>query len=317
MNSWGNKNGKTLIDTIKDNNLTDVTDETINEITPNIEENYIEKFQRDGFLIIPNVLDSDECKKMRDIINNLDDLQPNRRKKSGRHIVHKTLFEQYPEECLKIFKNDKVLPICENLLSMSGSSRVDDRCLKTHVIHNNAFKIPIGGRGQAPSWHTDDAPLFSGELPPNVNISPIVLTCMYYLNDVRGEIDGMTHVIPGSHRLGRPCTNEEASQMDFICPHVSQGSVLIISSAIWHKGCSVAPNGNERYLFQTTYGRRLVGHKFKSIMDYHLPPKVKSMLVNDEDKELMGFLEGGAYSLKIENFNCYMYFYLLLCQNNK
>jgi hypothetical protein len=213
--------------------------------------NYVQMFQRDGFLLVPDVLSPIQCRELRDIIDNLDASGHHRgRQNTQRHIMHKCLFEQYPEQCFNIFKNDTILPIVKDLISMAGSSRRDDRSLIAHVIHNNAFKVSPGGDGQAARWHTDDPPLFIGDLPPDVHIAPMVLTCMYYLNDVRGAVDGMTHVIPGSHRLGRPCTAEEAEQMPFVCPSVRAGSVLIISSAVWHRGSSVAPDGNPRYLFQ-------------------------------------------------------------------
>ena len=180
---------------------------------------------------------------------------------------------------------------------MAGTSRHPDKSLTAHVIHNNAYKIEPGMRGQAPTWHTDDPPLFSGELPPNVHIAPLVLTVMYYLNDIReGEIDGMTHVIPGSHRLGRPCTREEAEGMKCVAPGVERGTALIISSALWHRGCRVGREGRARYVFQVSYGRRLVGHKHRSIMDYTLPRGVRQLLRSEEERQLMGYLQGGAYS---------------------
>jgi hypothetical protein len=121
---------------------------------------------------------------------------------------------------------------------------------------------------------------------------------MYYLNDVRGAIDGMTHLIPGSHRFGRPCNDEEVVPLEksVIAPEVKAGTCLIISSSLWHRGAAVPPEGRERYLFQVSYGRRLVGHKHKTIMDYTLPQNVKNELKTEEDRELMGFLQGGAYS---------------------
>ena len=136
-------------------------------------------FQRDGFIIVPDVLSPNQCREMRDIIDILDTSTHRRDgKTTRRHIMHKCVFEQYPEQCLSIFKNDTILPIVKDLISMAGSSRQDDRSLLAHVIHNNAFKVPPGGTGQAARWHTDDPPLFSGELPPGVHMAPLVLTCM-------------------------------------------------------------------------------------------------------------------------------------------
>jgi ectoine hydroxylase-related dioxygenase (phytanoyl-CoA dioxygenase family) len=195
--------------------------------------------------------------------------------------------------------------VVKALIGMCGASpnsQTSDRNLKVHVMHNNAFKVPAGGRGQYPKWHTDDAPLFmttdGSSLPESVIVAPMVLTCMYYLNDVRGAVDGMTHLIPGSHRFGRCCTEEEAQKLEkkIVAPEVKAGTCLIISSSLWHRGAAVQEGGRDRYLLQVSYGRRLVGHKHKSIMNYVLPKNVEDQLKTEEDRELMGFLEGGAYS---------------------
>jgi ectoine hydroxylase-related dioxygenase (phytanoyl-CoA dioxygenase family) len=304
MENWSKKLFN--INNIVTNNNINESEKFYNKLDNNL--NNIEKFNKDGFLLIPSVLDENKCNELRNIIDKLDEEElkkmDNRHNKQyfkeNKHIVHKTVFEKYPTECLDIFKNDTILPIVKELLGMAKSSRENDRSLIAHVIHNNAFKIQPGGRGQAPTWHTDDAPLFSGELPEYINVAPMVLTCMYYLNDVYGSDDGMTHIIPGSHRLGRPCTNEEvmsSMQEKIYCPEfIPKGSVLIISSSIWHKGNAVSKTGNSRYLFQVSYGRRLIGHKHKSIMNYMLPQNVIKKLQTSEDKELMGYLQGGAYS---------------------
>ncbi|QKF94136.1 phytanoyl-CoA dioxygenase [Fadolivirus algeromassiliense] len=266
----------------------------------------IDDFNKNGYVIIPDAIDSSTCKVLREIIDDLDQkFLTEKHKKEGKHMIHKALFEQYPDVSLEIFKNQKILPIVQSLIGMCGTtpnSYTSSRNLKVHVIHNNAFKVSTGGIGQYPKWHTDDAPIFNttngSKLPESIIVAPMVLTCMYYLNDVRGAIDGMTHLIPGSHRIGQPCTDELVKQYekDIIAPEVKEGSCLIISSSIWHRGASVQEGGHDRYLWQVSYGRRLVGHKYKTIMNYVLPKNFEDLLTTTEDRELMGFLEGGAYS---------------------
>jgi len=122
---------------------------------------------------------------------------------------------------------------------------------------------------------------------------------MSYLNDIKGPQDGGTRVLPGSHRFGRACTRDDAEGYPRHFVQGPEGSVLIISSDVWHRGAAVEKEkgGAPRYVFQVTYGRRLVGHKHASIMNYHLPPQTMAVIGQDESRrELMGFLEGGAYS---------------------
>lgn len=259
----------------------------------------LNNFNRDGYLIIEDALSIEQCNFFKHLLDELDNKNP---PSSGKHNIYKRIFEIAPQECLDVFQNDKVLSFIKESIAYCGTSRRRDKDngLDVHVMHNNAFRVPAGAKGEATIWHTDDPPLFTtkdgSKLPDDVVIAPMVLTCMYYLNDVRGAIDGMTHIIPGSQRFGTPCYPHIAKDLPCIAPSVKAGSVLIISSSIWHRGCDVSPEGNDRYVLQVSYGRRLVGHKFGSIMNYQLPENVEKILKNDEDRKLMGFLEGGSYS---------------------
>jgi len=258
-------------------------------------------FNKNGYILIPDALTESECEELKNMIDTLDNKTKGDKKKQSRHQMHKVVFIQYPELCLRIFKNKRIHSLCKKIIGMCGSPRgSSDTSLKMHVIHNNTYCVQPGQRGQAPVWHTDDPPLFittnEKNLPDNIIFAPTVLTCMYYLNDIRGPIDGMTHVIPGSHRFGRLCTKDDAESQNFIAPAVKKGTALIISSSVWHRGSNVAPEGRPRYVFQVSYGRRLVGHKHDTIMDFVMPNQVKNLLKTDEDKELMGYLQGGAYS---------------------
>lgn len=260
----------------------------------------VDKFNTDGYLIIPDAIDSSTVEQLKRLIDQLQSKAIKEGYSSSKLITHKVVFEQQPELCLRVFKNPKILTLIKRLIGIAGSNSVNDRSLITHVIHNNAYIVKPGMKGKAPHWHQDDPPIFKTldgkPLPDKVLIAPMVITCMYYLNDIRGEIDGMTCLIPKSHRFGCACTNEVASTYEYVCPAVSKGTVLLISSSLWHRGTPIPIEGHTRYVFQVSYGRRLIGHKHKSIMNYQMPTSVMKVLTSIEDQELMGFLEGGAYS---------------------
>lgn len=250
---------------------------------------------RQGYVVLPEALNPEIVAQLRGVID--------RNAKGGskkKRTMYRRVFEDHPELCLRVFQNETVLPIVQRLLAHCGSSRGrGDSCLTAHIIHNNAYRIDPGTKGQATNWHTDDAPTFltthGGPLPKGVICAPLVLTCMYFLNDLKSPKDGGTRVIEGSHRFGVPCSNETAREHADLYAACPAGSCLIISSHTWHRGSPVEGE-NPRYVFQATYGRRLVGHKHGSIMDYKLPPKMKNLLDTQEDKQLMGYLKGGAYS---------------------
>lgn len=263
-------------------------------------ETAVDDYHRNGYVFLEGVLSASRCQELREMIDRFDsENRKSRHRKKKKHLILKNAFEMEPQLCVDTFKDGTILPLVKRLIGSCGSSRgPNDHSLSTHVIHNNAFRIDPGGRGQAPRWHADDPPVFSGtrNIPDDINVAPLALTCMCYLNELRGPQDGGTRLIPGSHRFTRPCTEEECEALPQEYAKGPQGSILIISSMLWHRGSSVELDGNARYVFQITYGRRLVGHKFSSIMDYQLPKRVVDELHTDDDRKLMGYLQGGAYS---------------------
>ena len=275
------------------------------EIPANIStrESVYDDFHRQGYAILPEVLSRDEITQLWAAIDKQSgDTRDHKMKKKKGHAMFKRVFEKHPELCLQVFKNKTVLPVVRGLLNSCGSAHGhNDQGLQAHVIHNNAFRMDPGMKGQATRWHTDDPPIFQTEsgkpLPPKVRIAPLVVTCMVFLNDLNTPEYGGTRVIEGSHRFGCYCTEEEALKHPHAYVQCPAGSVLIFSAHTWHRGAPVAESApSPRYVFQATYGRRLVGHKHDSIMNYVLPTQVEKQLKSEEDRKLMGFLQGGANS---------------------
>lgn len=64
-------------------------------------------------------------------------------------------FENSPAT-VDIFENSKLTDLAEYIIKDVPGARPDSNSLNAHIIHNNAFIVPPGGRDQAPIWHTDD-----------------------------------------------------------------------------------------------------------------------------------------------------------------
>ncbi|CAB9527588.1 Phytanoyl-CoA dioxygenase (PhyH) [Seminavis robusta] len=256
---------------------------------PSTKETAYEDFHRQGYVLLPNVLDAAKVAQLRTVI---DQQAGSGKQSKKKHTMFKRVFERHPDLCLDVFKNKPVLSIVRKLLGCCGSPRgKGDSGLEAHVIHNNAFRIDPGMKGQAVGWHTDDPPVFQTTdgrpLPVVVKISPLVLTCMFFLNDLDKPEDGGTRIIEGSHRFGCLCTDEVAAKHPQLYTRCSAGSVLIFSAHTWHRGAPVLPGSKPRYVFQATYGRRLIGHKHDTVMNYNLPKNVERALDTEEDRKLM------------------------------
>lgn len=171
--------------------------------------------------------------------------------------------------------------------------------LCAHVFHATAFSIPPGGRGQATGWHTDD-PLHNVclpkgyRLPDSVHLPVLACTYMIWLSNVPDVAHGPTHVVPGSHRWGRPCAEDAVPIHDVVAATGPPGTAVLINSQTWHRGAanlSTVP----RDTLQLSWGRRLVGHKYQGIMNYVMPEHVYRH-ASETLKRRLGFLPKGAYS---------------------
>lgn len=217
--------------------------------------------------------------------------------KGKRHDVYKCFFEN-SRATVDIIENSKLTDFAQYVISDVPGLREGSNSLTANVIHNNAFIVPPGGRGQAPSWHVDD-PLQqviipnNYSLPPNIRLPVLVCTYMIWLSDCDTPENGPTYVVPGSHRFGRQVNPTEADRKGIpMCGKA--GTAVLINSNVWHRGCE-NKSSISRETLQITFGRRIIGHKHKTIMDYQMPSHVYQGR-SDKLKERMGYLQGGAYS---------------------
>lgn len=253
-------------------------------------------FHTNGFIILDNAIPQDKLDKIRDDLNKIDNQKKSKKSLNGnRHIVHKCFFEN-SKATVDLISNSKLYDFASYIIGDVPGNR--GNTLTAHLIHNNAFIVPSKGRGQAPSWHTDDALqqiiLNPGTtLPSYVKLPVLVVTYMIWLSDCNTPDNGPTYVVPGSHRFGSVVDNELADQLG-IPACGKAGTAVLINSQVWHRGCE-NKSDIPRETLQLTFGRRIIGHKFKSIMNYQMPEHITKNM-NEKTKERFGFLEGGAYS---------------------
>lgn len=262
-------------------------------------------FYTNGFVILDNALSPEMLAKIKEDLYNVhsnhQNSKPEKEKKKDqkgkRHDVYKCFFEN-SNATVDIIENSKLTDFAQYVISDVPGLREGSNSLTAHVIHNNAFIVPPGGRGQAPSWHVDD-PLqqiivpTGYKLPPNIRLPVLVCTYMIWLSDCDSPENGPTYVVPGSHRFGKPVNSSEADRNGIpMCGKA--GTAVLINSNVWHRGCE-NKSSVPRETLQITFARRIIGHKHKSIMNYQMPSHVYEGR-SDKLKERMGFLQGGAYS---------------------
>jgi ectoine hydroxylase-related dioxygenase (phytanoyl-CoA dioxygenase family) len=252
-------------------------------LTPEKLQDWVDRFHRDGFLFVENVLPPDLVEQLKEDLDaalaKKDDVTP------GTMALQTRMFETSAAN-LRLFDLEPMVSLAEALLA--------DTC---HVIHNNSFITPPGASPF--SWHQDDPPHYivtEGEAPTNVHLPVLLFTCNYYLTDVTEVANGATSTIPGSHLFGKPCPKKiEGTEYEARISHNlgPAGSVCIFNNQCWHTGFQNTSD-RTRYITQVSYARRIIGHKYHPFMNYTMPEHVYSD-AEPRLKRLLGFLPSGAY----------------------
>ena len=246
-------------------------------------EAWTERFHRDGYLFLENVLPPDRVSQLKSDLDRELFQHPD----SGGSVIElrSRLFET-SEANLQLFDMEPIVSFAEAL--------IDKNC---HVIHNNSFRTPLG-KGIT-TWHQDDPPHFlvtHGEPPKNVRLPVLLFTANYYLTDVLTVENGPTQVIPGSHLFGAsppPVIEGTKWEEQVVSCLGKAGSVVMFNNQVWHRG---GPNLSDqvRSMTQISYARRLVGHKYYPFMNYEMPAHCYEN-ASPRLKRLLGFLPSGAY----------------------
>lgn len=265
---------------------------------------WVDKFHKDGYLLISDVLPQDKCWLL------IDEYQQRKRKCSSK--IQKRMFEDSPEN-LTLFNIDPIASFAKALIGNTtewdnlkiidkgnfleiNPSHVSDA---VHVFHNNSFETKAGAEGLGASqWHQDDTPhIFSTNgkpLPDYIRLNVMAFTVMFYLTDVTSPENGPTQVVPGSHRYGLSCPPDLTGTKHKIVSCLGKvGTAVCFNNQVWHRGSKNSSNQN-RMITQVSYGKRLVGHKYGDFMNYEMPEHVYED-ADAELKQLLGFLPHGPY----------------------
>lgn len=253
-------------------------------------------FHENGYIILNNAIPNDIVQKLKEDLQKVNHGETSKKKKTGtRHVVHNCFFEK-STTMVDLIEDSLISDFAQHVINDVPGGRGNS--LTMHLIHNNAYIVPPNGRGQAPSWHIDD-PLQNIVVPegkslPNwIKLPVMVVTYMIWLSDCTSPENGPTHIVPGSHRFGRIVDSDKAETKG-VAACGKSGTVVLINSQTWHRGSENKSN-IPRETIQVTFGRRIIGHKHKTIMNYVMPNHVLKNK-DEKTKERFGFLQGGAYS---------------------
>jgi ectoine hydroxylase-related dioxygenase (phytanoyl-CoA dioxygenase family) len=185
---------------------------------PNLAPNLLDSLQRDGYAILPRVLDRAA----------LDELVAALAPYEADRPMGRNSFEG--ERSQRVYslagKGDAFRRLIEHPVVLG----LLDRLLLPNFLLSTAQSIRLHPGETPQGWHTDDV----FYLTPRPRDRPLGITVIWAIEDFT-VANGATEIVPGSHRWGdddhpdtRPCTPIPA-----VMP---AGSAIVFDAGLWHRG---------------------------------------------------------------------------------
>nr|WP_319527728.1 phytanoyl-CoA dioxygenase family protein [Pseudomonas laurentiana] len=254
---------------------------TTTDLLPTPTASHLAALHRDGFVLLPGVLDADQIATLRAAIDNL----------KPQHWDYSGLLDHY--KC--VFNRD---PLWLPFLDLNGIIELAEAALGAdcHIIGQTAWRCHPGFIGAA--LHLDYLVM---ALPQSLLADPAfelpmqICTVHLYLDAIDANLSP-TRVIPGSHRAGRPpVAGENDWQGQTAQPVLCKaGDALMFRSELWHAGSDNRTLDRTRYLLQVHYGRRMVAQKFSPYLHWRFNPAVLEA-ATPRQRRLLGEHEEAEY----------------------
>jgi len=228
-------------------------------------ERHREAIERDGYTIVPDVIEPALVRDLRDTIRAIEKASPNHVQGSILRTLGllclDPIFQQPPV-------HPSVLPLVQAVLG--------NGCLLT--LFDSLDVMP--GRNEQP-LHNDDA------LMPLVRPhQPLVCTAMWALTDFT-EQNGATRVVRGSQlRSDVPDYRKHQGDYETDCMEMTAGSVLLLDGAVWHTSGENRSEGEWRLGMQVSYCAGFV----RPLQNFMLSvPRESARTFSDELLALCGY----------------------------
>ncbi|MGD9749898.1 MAG: phytanoyl-CoA dioxygenase family protein [Acidimicrobiia bacterium] len=252
------------------------------------------RLERDGYALLPGVLDAGEVAALAADIERVYDEWPAdaRRPHRGGEEAEQFRYEMLNRSaaCQAVIGNRRILDVIEPLLG--------EDC---HVIANTAWRNPADtvhthGGGL---WHIDAGPHLP--LPPGIDWDERIphpvfaVGCHILLQDCPPAC-GPTAVIPRSHlsgeapppdRLDDPTLSWRGHEPVLLS--AAAGDVQLFVSDVWHRRMPTGTGDAGRFFLQVHYGRRDIAQRLRpAAVANHLAPEAVARAGTDRDRTLIG-----------------------------
>lgn len=258
------------------------------------------QLEREGYTVIPGVLDADEVDTLRQEVAQIFERDPpDMRGRGGpedRAMFRYAMLNR-SAAAQRAVANPKLLAVIEPLLG--------EDC---HVIANTAWRNPAGQPGShgGQHWHIDagpHVPLPEGVRWPAHIPHPVFAVGVHlYLQDC-AMADGPTGVIPGSHVSGRP--PPVGKTLDEGLTYEGQGVVPLVARAgdaglfvsdVWHRRMPTLDGDAGRFFLQVHYGRREIAQRLLTTAESNqLSAEAIARATTERERQVVGLHRGLFY----------------------
>jgi hypothetical protein len=168
---------------------------------------------RDGYVIWENLLDADECQRIRDVV--------------GPWLGHTGRNSFEGRRTQRIYSTLSRTRVCDRLVDHPRVLAVLDRLLMPNYLLSalQVINIQPGESPQLP--HHDD-----GFYPIPRPRAPLAAATIWAIDDFTAD-NGATVVLPGSHRWGRRPPGPDDPALPVVMP---AGSCVFFVGTLWHGG---------------------------------------------------------------------------------
>lgn len=189
--------------------------EAESQVDPEVIKTYLHKIEKDGYVIIPNVLSQQDLKHIREAVTPLLN-------EKGRNYFEGQLTQRIYSVIAKTFA-------CNDLVEHPIILALLDHLFNPAYLLSQLQVINIlSGEKQQPI-HTDDA-FYTLPRPRQ----PLGAATVWAIDDFTHE-NGSTVIIPGSHKWGDGHPNKEQLKQQINC-EMKAGSVVFFLGTLWHGG---------------------------------------------------------------------------------
>ena len=230
--------------------------------------NHFKNVMDNGFTIIPNVLNNQECENLKKIAKKT--YKKYKKKVKIKNPLEQTIYNLHNKNSLfiKYLKFEKIHNLVFKLLSTGSFNNSSDIIIRQMAIRN-----PL--KGHAQQLHNDTR--ITG------CYFPLVIHVIYMLDDFT-KSNGATRVVPKSHRSKLYAQNKKKYKNEKLLLG-KRGDAIVFNAALWH-GSAKKINNVERWGMIYSYSRWFLKPDF----DYNrnMPLKLFKKL-NSEQKKLFGY----------------------------